>query len=554
MESLFLQASAYAGIAATIALTLNYLFGMMVGTAYQRSSYWKKIPKNWRNINIYNWHNRTAYVALVLVVVHPLLLLFDPSTKFTFIDLIFPINAPTQRLFVALGTIAFFAILLVIITSQKAVKQRMTFRTWKNIHLISYGTALLFIVHGIVMDPQLKDRPVDLLDAEKIASEACLLLLIAATVYRVRYEISKRKTTRFYKLRVAKILDETSDAKTFVLAIPPKLIPIFNYLPGQFILLKFMINGEEYKRAYSLSSCPYTDSLPQFTVKRIAGGLVSNYINDTLREGDLIWVFPPSGFFFKEAEMGVTKKILLFAGGSGITPLYSISKALLTKYPNTHINLLYANRSTGSIIFFKELEELQKNNPQRFTITHILSKAAEGWSGMKGRLDKDKLNFFLEATNHLPVLHTQYYICGPSPFMELAEHELMQYGIPDNRIHIERFVSIGSSEEPIKMGDATETANLVQSNITIQLEGAVSTVVCSSRQTLLEAFLASGINAPYSCKEGVCSTCKAKLLTGKVEMKKHASLTEIDIHAKQILTCQAVPLSQNIKIDYDAAR
>ncbi len=185
----FLQLSAYIGLVATGLLTLNILFGMMLGTAYKKHSYWTQLPNTIKQINVYNLHNWTAYIALLLVLLHPILLIFDPATKFKFIDIIFPINAPHQKLFVAFGTLSMFAIITVVITTQKVVKKKMSFRTWKNIHLISYCTALLFVIHGIVMDPELKDRPLDIFDAEKILSELCLFILILATIFRIRYEI-----------------------------------------------------------------------------------------------------------------------------------------------------------------------------------------------------------------------------------------------------------------------------------------------------------------------------------------------------------------------------
>ena len=189
----FLQLSSYIGLVATGLLTLNILLGMMLGTAYKKHSYWTLLPVRIKRINVYNLHNWTAYVALLLVLIHPTLLLFDPATKFKFIDIIFPINAPHQKLFVAFGTLSMFAIITVLITTQKVVKKKMSYRTWKNIHLISYCTAFLFIVHGIVLDPQLKDSPLNLLDAEKLVSEFCLVILVATGVIRYKYYLKTKK-------------------------------------------------------------------------------------------------------------------------------------------------------------------------------------------------------------------------------------------------------------------------------------------------------------------------------------------------------------------------
>ncbi len=548
----FLTLSNYAGLAATAVLTFNILWGMMLSTAYKKHNYWKRLPGSIKKINVYNLHNWTAYAALSLVLLHPTLLLFDSTTKFKFVDIIFPVNAPHQKLYVALGVLAMYAIITVIVTTQKVVKKKMNYRTWKNIHLVSYGTALLFIVHGIVMDPQLKDRPIDIFDAEKILSEACLLLLIAATILRVRYQLKiKQNIKQFHLLKIAEVIKETNLAKSFVFEIPQSLKKQLQNSPGQFIIIQLTINGKQYKRSYSLSSSPFTETKTQITIKRIPKGIVSNYLNDTLKANDELLVFPPSGNFVIKNGMDSQKNYFFYAGGSGITPIYSIIKTLLHKYPQSRLNLIYANRDEHSIIFNKQLENLQQTNTERFFITHILSEASGGWNGMKGRLDKDKMKEFLDHAKNFPIDHTEYYICGPSPFMELVEHELLDHQIPADKIHIERFISIGDAEEAIIVGDAPTEMNITESKVLVTLDDIKQTVVCKANDPILNALLNAGINAPYSCREGVCSTCLAKLISGKVEMKNHASLTDIDIQESRILTCQAVALSKEVEINYD---
>ncbi|MCC3152224.1 ferric reductase-like transmembrane domain-containing protein [Hymenobacter sp. BT770] len=192
MDISLLDLSSAAGLVATVVLTANFLLGMMLGTAYRKSWYWKKAPPFVKRIPVADVHNWTAYVALAVAVVHPLLLVVDKTSKFTLVDVLFPLHAPNQRLFVALGALAFYALVLVVLTSQDGIRKRMGFRAWKNVHLISYATALLFVVHGVVMDPLLKDRPVDFFDAEKVLSEGCALLLLVATWFRFRYQMAKR--------------------------------------------------------------------------------------------------------------------------------------------------------------------------------------------------------------------------------------------------------------------------------------------------------------------------------------------------------------------------
>jgi sulfoxide reductase heme-binding subunit YedZ len=188
----FLDISAGLGLCGTVLLTFNFLLGMMLSTAYKRSAYWKKMPVPVKKLNIDELHNWTAYVALLCVLLHPAFLLLEKSAGFTLVDVFFPNNAPKQPRIVWLGVLSMYALIVVIITTQKAIKRRMSFRAWKNIHLISYGTALLSIFHGLLMDPLLKDRPTDWFDAEKFLSEFCLLLLIAATVVRYRYHVKNK--------------------------------------------------------------------------------------------------------------------------------------------------------------------------------------------------------------------------------------------------------------------------------------------------------------------------------------------------------------------------
>jgi len=187
MENNWLDLSSTLGLIATGVLTFNFLLGILLSTAYRRSPIWKRLPEWVKKVSLDDVHNWTAYVALVFALAHPVLLLPDVTLKYRLADILLPVNAPHQAFWTVLGTLALYALIVVIITTQKVIKNRLGFRAWKNIHLISYGTALLFVIHGIVMDPQLKDRPIDWLDGEKLVSELCGLVLVVATVIRWRY-------------------------------------------------------------------------------------------------------------------------------------------------------------------------------------------------------------------------------------------------------------------------------------------------------------------------------------------------------------------------------
>jgi len=192
-EDIMLELSNYAGLTAAVILTINFFFGMLLATAYRASPYWKKLPPKIQRWDVNDIHNYTAYIAWVLVALHVLFLLLDKTSRFTFADTIFPVNAPGQNLVVAFGTLSLYALTIVIITTQKVIKKKMSFRAWKNIHLISYGTAVLFVLHGIFMDPHLKNGQPDFFDGEKLLLECCGLLLIIASIMRYRYHAKKQK-------------------------------------------------------------------------------------------------------------------------------------------------------------------------------------------------------------------------------------------------------------------------------------------------------------------------------------------------------------------------
>lgn len=192
-ENVLLELSNFAGLASAVVLTINFFLGMLLATAYKANPYWRKLPAKLQQTDINAIHNYTAYIAWGLVVLHVLFLLLDKTSKFTFIDVVFPLNAPSQSLLVAFGTLGFYALTIVIITTQKVIKRKMSFRLWKNIHLISYGTAILFVFHGIFMDPHLKNGQPDFIDGEKLLLEFCGLLLIIATILRYKYHLGKNK-------------------------------------------------------------------------------------------------------------------------------------------------------------------------------------------------------------------------------------------------------------------------------------------------------------------------------------------------------------------------
>jgi len=547
----WLNISSLLGLAATGVLTFNLLLGMLLGTQYQTNKTWKKLPEILRRINIRTLHNYTAYVALAIAFLHPVVLLLDKTLDISVSDLLLPVNYRHQPFYMTLGSISFYALLIIVITSVGPLRKALSFNAWKNIHFTSYVLALLFLVHGFFMDPALKDKAADPFDAEKLLSELCFLILAIASFYRIRYQLEKNKHAhKYHKLKIAEVKLQTAHAKSFSLEVPEKLREQFQYTPGQFLLFKISINGKTYKRAYSLSSSPNAKEALTFTVKRIGDGAVSNYLNDHLEQGQQLEVMPPSGQFFSKPEKVNETNFFFFAGGSGITPIFSIIKSLLLTKTKCRLKLVYANRDEGSIIFKQELEDLQDLYPSRFGIIHILSKPGENWQGSQGYISEEIIRETLKELDQVSQAASEFYICGPSPFMETAENALLAIGISKTKIHIEKFVSLSETSEVLEVGQDQSEPGLDSFAVKIKLEGKEYQINCQQGQPILDALLEAGVEAPYSCREGICSTCKATLVSGRVKMQHHDALTDIDTMAGVILTCQACPMTKETVVNF----
>jgi ferredoxin-NADP reductase len=466
-----------------------------------------------------------------------------------------PVNYRHQPFYMTLGSLSFYALFIIVITSVGPLRKALSFSTWKNIHFISYLLALLFLVHGFFMDPALKDKTADPFDAEKLLSEVCFLILAIASFYRIRHQMAKNKNTpKYHTLKIADVKQQTVWAKSFSLEIPEKLKEQFQYTAGQFLMFKLKIDGKIYKRAYSLSSSQDAKEPLTFTVKRIGNGIVSNYIIDALKTGYELEVMPPSGRFFSKPEKVNETNFFFFAGGSGITPIFSIIKSLLLTTTKYHLKLVYANRDETSVIFKRELEDLQDLYPSRLAIVHILSRPDENWQGTQGYISEEIIRETLKELDQVSQAASEFYICGPSPFMETAENALLTIGISKTKIHIEKFVSLSETSEVLEVGQDQPEPGLDSFAVKIKLEGKEYQINCQQGQPILDALLEAGIEAPYSCREGICSTCKATLVSGRVKMQHHDALTDIDTMAGVILTCQACPMTKETVVNFYEAQ
>jgi len=335
----------------------------------------------------------------------------------------------------------------------------------------------------------------------------------------------------YHQLRIAKIIQETPDARSFVLEVPADLAAKFQYRAGQFLTFRVPHADGAFNRCYSLSSAPGIDGQPKVTVKRVDGGKGSNWFHDALKEGGTLDVLPPAGRFVLGDGDG---PLLLFGGGSGITPMVALIKSAL-KSSKRRMRLFYANRDKPSIIFDAEFEALSKANPGRLEVIHHLD-STQGFA--KPEDIAAVLKGFEDA---------EAYLCGPGPFMNLVDTALLASGMPHQRIHIERFEASGNDAVPVEPSEG----EVIPKEITIHFEGKVHKVPYQKGQTILVAARAAGLNPLSSCEEGFCASCAAKRVKGKVVLANNDIYTADDLANNWILTCQGHCFGEEVEITYD---
>jgi ring-1,2-phenylacetyl-CoA epoxidase subunit PaaE len=354
---------------------------------------------------------------------------------------------------------------------------------------------------------------------------------------------------RFHALRVAEIVPETADANSIRFEIPGELRDRFAFKAGQHLTLRATINGEEVRRNYSLCTAPDEQDW-MVTVKRIGGGLFSNWVGNNLKPGDVVDVMPPHGSFTSEFAATSARHLVGIAGGSGITPVISLIKTALRSEPNSRFTLLYGNRDSSSVIFLEALAGLKDKYLGRFELYHFLDGEEQDIELFNGMLDRVRcddaiLNLVPEAADV-----SDWFICGPGPMMDAAEGALLDRNIPKDRIHIERF----TADRPAG-AIAREIAELQTKaagvTVAVTLDGRTRKVAFTAGN-ILDSARASGLPAPFACKAGVCATCRAKVTSGKVEMAARYGLTDEEVADGYILTCQSVPLGDGVAVDYDA--
>lgn len=353
----------------------------------------------------------------------------------------------------------------------------------------------------------------------------------------------------FHPLRVAEIVPETAEANSIRFEIPAELRETFAFKAGQHLTLKAQIGGEEVRRNYSLCTAPGEQDW-MVTVKRIGGGLFSNWVGDHLKAGDTIEVMPPHGSFTTHFDPKAKRHLVGIAGGSGITPVMSILRTLLATEPHSRFTLIYGNRDSSSIIFLEELAKLKDRYLERLELYHFLAEEEGDVDLFNGILDRERCEQALDQLVDEPGAVDGWFICGPGPMMDSAESALLERGIGRERIHIERFTADRPPQTLVReMAELqSKAAGIVMS---VTLDGRTRRVEFSEGN-ILDSARAAGLPAPFACKAGVCATCRAKVLSGKVEMAARYGLTDEEIEQGYVLTCQSVPAGEGVAVDYDA--
>jgi ring-1,2-phenylacetyl-CoA epoxidase subunit PaaE len=345
----------------------------------------------------------------------------------------------------------------------------------------------------------------------------------------------------FLKLIIKEVKRETKDAVSILFNVPEELKVNYAFVAGQYINLKLTLDGEEIRRAYSICSAPDSGEL-RIAVKAVKNGAFSQFANTKLKAGDVLEVGKPEGKFTFEPQADRQKNYAAFAAGSGITPMMSILKSVLKNEPKSSFVLIYGNKTPEETIFHQELHNLQLQYVGRLFVHYVYSQAKVEHA-LFGRIEKSTVNFVLN-NKHKELEFDKFYLCGPEEMINIVSGVLKEHNVKESNIKFELFSS--STKE-----NKIEQSLGGHSKITIMVDDEETTFEMSQKQTVLDAALKQGIDAPYSCQGGICSSCLARVTSGTAEMTKNSILTDKEIADGLILTCQAHPTSETLYVDYD---
>ncbi len=369
---------------------------------------------------------------------------------------------------------------------------------------------------------------------------------MAFGLFKKKKEVSSEapKKSGYINLKIKEVVNEIDDAISIHFEQPAS--GDIQYQSGQFFTVIADINGKEQRRAYSLCSSPFVDANPAVTVKRVEGGLMSNYLNDNAKAGQELRLMEPIGNFTTSFDAGIKRHIVLFGGGSGITPLISIAKSALNQEPDSKVSLIYANRNADSIIFKASLEQMVAESNGRFSLVHVLENAPEGMECHTGWLTEQIIKDSLDKLPQEAAASTEYFMCGPGPMMDIVEASLANLGIDKAQVHKESFTSSLDNKEETA-GEASD--EIVAREVTIIYDDEEYKYTVEPGETILEKGLDEDIDLPFSCQSGLCTACRGKCTSGKVKMDEDEGLSEAEIEEGYVLPCVGHPLTDDVVIE-----
>jgi ring-1,2-phenylacetyl-CoA epoxidase subunit PaaE len=353
----------------------------------------------------------------------------------------------------------------------------------------------------------------------------------------------------FYTLKIKEIRSETADCVSVLLEMPAELKTVFQFKSGQYVTFRTRLNGQEIRRSYSICSSPLENEM-RVAIKKVPFGLFSTFANERLKVGDLIETMPPAGKFTVHPIEKQAKKYLAIATGSGITPILSILKTVLKAEPKSQFTLIYGNQKRSSIIFKEAIDGLKNKYMSRLSVYHILSQEVTDAKILSGRIDEEKLDYFFK---HIIPIETidHFYICGQEAMTQTVRNQLNQWGIPSQKVHFELFATHKITPKYSEIRNPKSEIG-EHSEVIIRLDGVSSKLKLAYHgENILDAAMKNGADLPFACKGGVCCTCKAKLVEGKVEMDVNYGLEAEEIAAGFILTCQSHPRTPTLIVDFD---
>ena len=526
----------YVGLAACGTMSLGILLGLLLSIKYDSVVSWPH-----RKLPIFRIHNMLSYATVLLIITHPLLLI-TANKGFGLTEILLPFLGPYQPFENTLGAVALYGTLVVFVTS--FFRKSLSFRRWKAIHYTNYLTAITFLFHSTLTNPNLNDVPINFTDGGKVFVLISVVIVTLGIIARafyagraVRHGVTTAQAVHASaerwegRLRVARKFVETGAVQTFRLMTESGVPLPFHWKAGQYVTLALETPNGPIRRAYTIASSPNQSRFLEITVKREATGGGSQYLHDNVEIGQLLSVKGPQGdftFVGHEAD-----GIVMIAGGVGITPMMSKLRHLTESAWSHPVTLIYGIQTLADVIFSDELAALEKRHPN-FRL-HLLPSVVDDskWSGPKGYLTPEMILGFVPN-----IARARVHMCGPAPMMAAVLPMLDDLGVNEEAIFTEAFTSLSFAPGP----GADE-------EVSITFAKSGKTVIAQRGEGVIQVAEANGIAMDYSCRNGECGSCRCKLLAGEVDMPEKTSLTAKERKAGFILACVARPVSNSITLD-----